>query len=364
LEVRRENISNVRKILEKYGFSFHVALLEDYNEEEVRVYSDTDTIVFRDDLARDMQSSFDNIKEPSSKQELLQQMRRSVLLEAARVLECQKVFTGENGTVLAIELLAGVAGGAGVSLPYRVGFRDTRDCVGEKEGTPDIVNGSDENGINTKNGVTILRPMRDVSSKEVALYCTFNQLETWVGETFGTGADSLYSIKKLTEEFLVGLQDSFPATIPTIFKTGDKLSMARVEPGELCCLCSGPLDTQTQGHNALQATMFSSLVSAKGKGGLGDTVGREVFEEVYLEEGGGGCGDNSDECCGEGDGSCKSNKAPVMSLKDLSKSLCYSCRRTFGKIKSVEDLPKSIQEKVGVKTRRDQMKVEISDFLL
>jgi len=344
-----------------------VVLLEDFNENEVRVYSsnDEDEIIISDKLASDMHNSFKNIKEPSSKQELLQQMRRSVLLKVARVLECQKVFTGENGTVLAIELLAGVAGGAGLSLPYRVGFRDTRDCVGDKEGTPDMSR-CDEKELIVNTGVTILRPMRDVSSKEVALYCTFNQLETWVGETFGTGADSLYSIKKLTEDFLVGLQDSFPATIPTIFKTGDKLSMARVEPGELCILCSGPLDTQTQGHNALQATMFSSLVSAKGKGGLGDTVGREVFEEVYLEGGGGGdgCGDNNDECCGEGDGSCKSNKAPVISLKDLSKVLCYSCRRTFGKIKRIEDLPRSIQDKVGVKSRRNQMKEEISDFLL
>jgi len=366
VEERKENILNLRRTLGKFGFSVHVILLEDYNGERVNVYSDKDDIVFTEPLSSEMNKNFANIKESSSKQELLQQMRRSVLLEAARVLQCEKVFTGENGTVLAIELLSGVAGGAGVSLPYRVGFRDTRDCVGEKEGTPDTVNGNDENESSIKNGVTILRPMRDVSSKEVALYCTFYQLETLVGETFGTGEDSLYSIRKLTEDFLVGLQDSFPATIPTIFKTGDKLSMARVEPGDLCCLCSGPLDTGTGGHNALQATMFSSLVSAKGKGGLGDTVNREVFEEVYLEQevNGDGCGDKTDECCGEGDGSCKTNKAPSLSLKDLSKSLCYSCRRTFGKIKSVTDLPKSIQEKIGVKTRRDQMKDEINDFLL
>ena len=364
VEERKENINNVKRTLVKFGFSVYVVLLEDFNGEEVNVFSDKDDIIFSEALASELHKNYSNFKESSSKQELLQQMRRSVLIEAARVLNCEKVFTGENGTVLAIELLAGVAGGAGVSLPYRVGFRDTRACVGGKEGSPEMGDGNDE--IVIKNGVTILRPMRDVSSKEVALYCTFYNLETCVGETFGTGEDSLYSIKKLTEDFLVGLQDSFPATIPTIFKTGDKLSMSSGETGELCCLCSGPLDTGTGGHNALQATMFSSLVSAKGKGGLGDTVNREVFEEVYLEQevNGGGCGDKDDECCGEGDGSCKTNKGPTLSLKDLSKSLCYSCRRTLGKIKSVTDLPKSLQEKVGVKTRRDQMKEEISGFLL
>ena len=336
----------------------YVVLLEDFNADEVRIFSEKDHIVFHEDKTNELVRNFSNLKEPSSKEELVQHMRRSVLVKSAESLNCAKVFTGENGTVLAIELLAGVAGGGGGTLPYRVGFRDTRHTQGD-DGTEDIT------GI--KNGVTILRPMRDVSSKEVALYTTFHQLETNVSETFGTGEDSLYSIKKLTEDFLVGLQDGFPATIPTIFKTGDKLSMpgdGDVD-GRLCCLCSGPLDTTTDQHNALQATMFSSLVSAKGKRGLGDTIYKGVFDEANLGEVNGvGCQDKADECCGQGDGSCKSSKVPVLSLKELLQSLCYSCRRTFEKIKKVEDLPVKLQKKVGVISRREKMKEEINDFLL
>ena len=356
---RREDICNTRKILGKFGFSVHVVLLEDFNADEIRIFSEKDEIVFQEGSVNELARNFSNLKESSSKQELLQHMRRSVLIKSAQSLNSSKVFTGENGTVLAIELLAGVAGGGGGSLPYRVGFRDTRHTEGEY-GTNDTTE--------KKNGVTILRPMRDVSSKEVALYTSFHQIETNVCESFGTGEDSLYSIKKLTEEFLVGLQDGFPATIPTIFKTGDKLSLPGDEDsdGRLCCLCSGPLDTTTDQHNALQATMFSSLVSAKGKMGLGDTISSDVFEEVYLGEVNGvSCEDKPDECCGEGDGSCKSSKVPpLLSWKELSKSLCYSCRRTFEKIKKVEDLPVMLQKKIGVISRREKMKTEINDFLL
>ena len=42
---------------------------------------------------------------------------------------------------------------------------------------------------------------------------------------FISGKDNLYSIRKLTEDFLVGLQADFPATLSTVFKTGDKLQV-------------------------------------------------------------------------------------------------------------------------------------------
>jgi len=350
LEERRKNIANVRRILSVYEFEFHLVLLEDFNS-GVKVYKCEDDVKFSEKLAIDLFENFSNLKESSSKQELLQHMIRSVLIDTAQHLNCEKIFTGENGTVLAVELLAGVAGGSGASLPNRIGFKDFREC------SP--INGEDSN-----KKISILRPMRDVYSKEVALYCAFYQLETSIQETFGTYEDSFYSIKKLTEDFLVGLQDNFPATIPTIFKTGDKLSMSEVSE-EQCCLCKGPMDISTLEHNALQATLFSSVVSEKGKLGLGEKVTikeclENDFDHVSQVE---NCNQN-DNCCGEGDGSCQSNKAPVLSSLELSENLCYACRRTFGKITSIANIPVKLQEKVLVKSRRKQMREEISDFLL
>jgi cytoplasmic tRNA 2-thiolation protein 2 len=100
---------------------------------------------------------------------------------------------------LAITLLSGIATGRGMQLPADIGFRDAT--------------GSD---------IDIIRPMREFSREDVENYNSFHD--------FGFGfsrpsfsPDPFSSIERLTESFVVGLQKDFPATIPTIFRTGDKL---------------------------------------------------------------------------------------------------------------------------------------------
>ena len=78
-------------------------------------------------------------------------------------MDCSKVFTGENGTKISIDLLAGVSMGKGVNLSHETGFKDTRDPV------------------------TILRPLRDVSGKELALYSQFHSLMFSPGPNLTTG---------------------------------------------------------------------------------------------------------------------------------------------------------------------------------
>ena len=50
------------------------------------------------------------------------------------------------------------------------------------------------------------------------------------------------SIRKVTETFIFGLQEGFPATIPTICRTGDKMSQSknRIAVAQ-CVLCGGYL---------------------------------------------------------------------------------------------------------------------------
>jgi len=52
-------------------------------------------------------------------------------------------------------------------------------------------------------------------------------------------ADPHVSIQKLTEKFVTDLQEDYPATVSTIFRTGDKLSMGSsiTETSECCALC-------------------------------------------------------------------------------------------------------------------------------
>ena len=145
-------------------------------------------------------------------------------------------------------------------------------------------------------------------------------------------------------------------------RTGDKLTVSSGVETETeeeedggCALCGARLDTETDArHNALQATQYSSFISGGGAQAVnGDT-----------SEGCAPCGDKEEECCGEGDGSCKSSQGQTVSLAEVTECLCYTCRRTFTRVTSVESMPPRLLETVKVRLRRTKMKSEISDFLL
>lgn len=340
-EVRRARVAEVVAVLRVFGFPVHVALLESCNQSAVSPVAEGKELVIDETAAAALAATFAGLRESSARQELLLQLRRAVLVRAAAELGSAKVFTGEHGTGLAVSLLAGVAGGAGGSLAHRTGFRDTRGPV------------------------EVDRPMRDVSGKEVAVYAHLHRLATVERRSWATAAEPLASLHRLTEEFLVGLQQDFPATIPTIFKTGDKL-VAPQDEGEGCVLCGGNLDTDTSTHCALQATNFSRVVSERGREGMGEGVA-SVLEERVVEEGGGGCAERVEggECCGEGDGSCKSGQGRVVvRMEEVVEQLCYSCRRTLAKVRAVEELPVALVREVAVRRRREGMRNEISNFLL
>ena len=144
-------------------------------------------------------------------------------------------------------------------------------------------------------------------------------------------------------------------------RTGDKLTVSsgveiEIEEDSGCVLCDARLDTETDArHNALQATQYSSFMSGGGANAVnGDT-----------SEGCAPCSDKKgDSCCGEGGGSCKSSQGQTVSLAEVMEYLCYTCRRTFDRVRSVEALPARLLETVTVSLRRSKMKSEISDFLL
>ena len=345
-QTRRQNTAEAVATLGKFGFSVHVALLEDYNSDTVRVFAEPGQVSYSGAAADSLAATFGRVRDRSGRQELLLQLRRGVLLGAARSLGCRKLLTGDTATRLAVELMASVASGVGGGLPHRVGFRDNRDTAEDSGG----------------DGVVIFRPMRELSSKEASLYCRYQQLDTWHGqEVQGAGG----TIREVTQEFLVGLQDSFPSTIPTVNRTGDKLAVAGGEDeggggeaGEaVCCLCQSRLDTDAMSrHNALQATQYSSYISAGGQlqPGAGHHNGGSA---------GGGGGEDTG-CCGEGDGSCQTRSCQEVTLEEVMEALCYTCRRTFDKIDNIDDIPISLLNKVKMRKRRNQMKDEISDFLL
>ena len=75
----------------------------------------------------------------------------------------------------------------------------------------------------------------------------------------------------LSGKNLVRQQENFPATIPTVFRTGEKLQQASLSSSSApafedsgCLLCGGMTDTATEEPCALQATKFSKIVSERG----------------------------------------------------------------------------------------------------
>ena len=162
------------------------------------------------------------------------------------------------------------------------------------------------------------------------------------------------SIVSCTEEFVRGLQKDFPATVPTIFRTGDKLVAMNVEAGKehdpsgdsnrsenLCALCALHLDTEKGEASALHATVVSEKYSNKRYQEIlqqkaikvkHDAANQECGkvrsdEETYPDSGGGICG------CARAGGGCSKTDMNVdrnwEAAKTLEQYLCYGCRITL-----------------------------------
>jgi len=346
---RLNNIREKLNYIADFEFKVYVSLLEDPTR-VVEFIADGDfDIPIQGDLVTELYDSIQNIKEASAKQEFLANLRRQAIVQGAQKMGCEKVFTAENATKISIDLLSGVSLGKGGNLAQETGFRDHRN----------------EN-------MMVLRPLRDVPGKELALYAQFHRLKMFTDKTLGTGENSLFSIQKLTEEFLIGLQNDFPGTLSTVFRTSDKLQMQE-EKDDLprCIICAGGIDTCAEQHNALQATQWSTIVSGKGKaldnGGLtsGNLEAVDISRLKLDDKSSSSCNpgdEQSTECCGQGDGSCSSKKP--LTKSDILSLVCYSCMRTVSSFKDAKKIPLNLQQQVQKSRNRNAMKNEIQDFLL
>ena len=164
---------------------------------------------------------------------------------------------------------------------------------------------------------------------------------------------SASTIRGLTRQFVVGLQAQFPSTVPTVCKTGAKLGAGQGDGETGCSLCFATMDTDTgAGHCALQATQYSSYLSAGG-GARSEAEPSNCSDKA-----------KSGGCCGEGDGSCGAGAGAGPGLADCRATLCYSCRRALHSVTDPALLPRPIRTTAASRSRRDKMRAEISDFLL
>ncbi len=147
----------------------------------------------------------------------------------------------------------------------------------------------------------------------------------------------------------MGLQEGFPATVPTILRTGAKLEVpVASRPCPLCGGCGGGdgggEEVGETSSSAVEAAKFSALVSLRGPAGLPEAHLRtEALEELCVEY----------EVNAQ-----KKSGAGCNGMIDTG--VCHSCSVI---LTSMDEVPSTLLNR-GNLSRQDMVKDKIKDFLL
>ncbi|KAG8236612.1 hypothetical protein J437_LFUL017053 [Ladona fulva] len=310
---RMEAIKAIHSQATNLGFELLVVQLSNIFElKNICIYSITNSIQYSDlfkeytsQLDERLRNVFDSTNSLTSKEDLLSRLRNNLLVAVAKQLDCKKIVLGETGSQLAVQLLTNISLGRGANLPLDVGFCDGRD-----------------------EGVLILRPLKELSAKEVAFYCVFHKLMAVFVPSLTTKASRMASIRKLTEDFLLGLNVDFPSTLSAVNKIGEKLT-ARKEKCTKCILCKGYLEAQNRDSSSHQATKFSLNLMREIRSNNDDSCQNECQEGTETDVG----SSENRSCSDENSGSRK---------YVTEEHLCYGCRLVFVDMDQADELIASL----------------------
>ncbi|XP_049642256.1 cytoplasmic tRNA 2-thiolation protein 2 [Suncus etruscus] len=252
----------------------------------------------------------------TAKEELLQMLRTHLILHVARTHGYSKVMVGDSCTRLAIRLMTGLALGRGAFLAWDTGFSDERF-----------------------RDVVVVRPMREHTLKEVAFYNRLFSVPSVFTPTISTKAPDKSSIHRLVEDFLLELQEQFPSTVSTVYRTSEKLLKGPKDGCAAtlhCLLCLCPLDLDP----ADSATAFGAQTLRLFQP-PSVTLSTEPFRSssCLLEAGA------TQDCCS---GFCERDEPGALILEQL----CYSCRVTMKDLPSLDPLPPYILAEAQLRSQR------------
>lgn len=268
-------VKEVKTIMASTGFLYHVVKLEDVFHYLTNKPCKNDC---KDEVASDkLGQVFQAAKTLTAKNELLYRLRCTLLSFKAKELGYDHVFLGETSTRVAINMMSNVALGRGVHVSQDAGFSDGNRCF--------------------PHGADLLRPIRDITAKEMAMYAQLHGVPTVTLANLYTGLQPMSSIQQLTENFILGLVSGYPSTEMTVYRTSNKLQSSGFDYQtnsnlKKCNICQGLLDTHIREDqaSALMDTLLSEKISS---GNLQDAV----------------------------------NDMSFNSLKDYSEGLCYACMK-------------------------------------
>ncbi|XP_058057502.1 cytoplasmic tRNA 2-thiolation protein 2 [Anopheles bellator] len=310
-EERKKKQIMIVELLQQYSFPVHYTVTGSSKAVELLpANSFTSPGGFEQDEQR-LLRIITGTRSNTSKQDLLAQVRKRTFKVIAKSLNCSYVFLSDIGIDLAKTLLSNVALGRGCSIAQDVAFCDDRD-----------------------GSVKLIRPLRDLNPDEIVHYLQFTE-KRYSCVPHENHFEDKPSLQNLTAKFIDNLQGSFPSTVSTIYRTGDKLEAppagaqciigasseedclglfdVRKTPAsndrEKCVFCGAPLDYR--GSKTLFATEFSRLVSSR--------IHASCSHEEIVEK--------SKQM--EHDAERMVNGEDEVELGQLKQVLCHGCRNLF-----------------------------------
>nr|XP_003702646.1 PREDICTED: cytoplasmic tRNA 2-thiolation protein 2-A [Megachile rotundata] len=318
--------------------------INDNVREEIQLADTLEIGTTREDTV--VQEMFDRLESDTSRDELLRQLRRKLLVSAARRLNCNKIFVADTSVDLAIKVLGNVSTGRGSQLPFDVTFSDAR-CT----------------------DTTLFRPLKDLTGEDIVGYLNCHKLCPII-TCQKYNHSFVASIRAAARNFVCQLDSEFYSTVPTIYRTSEKLA-SKLEKfddsknnvnievdveNDTCILCEMPLDSRCSGEGSLSVTrakLFSKQVSTTFVDSSSSIADKKNIK----------CSNNlkGAKCCH------LTNPLQKQSLHwyIVKKYLCYSCTLIFSDSKQTHiTLPNFMLNSIERKLHSMHLYNEISDFLL
>ncbi|XP_039281627.1 cytoplasmic tRNA 2-thiolation protein 2-A [Nilaparvata lugens] len=293
---RQEMLQEIRDLLKDYHIPAYSTSIEMmFNNEKICPINDVASY----SKCSELDQILAEFKCSTARQDFLKKLRYKTLLEAAALLGCSKILTAETLVDTASNILSNISLGRGAQLPYDVGFCDSR-----------------------LEGIKVLRPMQEYGSEEIEYYNKFHELNSIKDYSCRISMKPIDSIQNLTKKFVTDLQENFPSTVSTVYRTGAKLSIGNEDSNvnEKCALCQ---------------VICSDMKTIS------------TPDETSC---------NGKKC------NCKSDN--TLTKEEMVDSLCYGCRLILKEVGSIDHLPRFVKDLAERSSKLKQMRAEIKDFLL
>ncbi|CAD7083475.1 unnamed protein product [Hermetia illucens] len=215
-----------------------------------------------------LKTMVEKIKTLTLRQDFITNHRKNIIREAALHLNSPFVFLSDISPDLASVFLANISLGRGSSTAHDIALLDERI-----------------------DNLKLIRPLKDLTGAEVQYYIQFNDLPTVSFRTYGeTVGTKMSSIQNLTKSFVENLQEKFPSTVSTVFRTGNKITTkSQLQPARnrcdevVCRLCRSVIDLEES--KTLFAVEFSRMASEFAANGLNDmsSLSEKARQQLQID---------------------------------------------------------------------------------